>query len=90
MAGSVTLDSLTSDDTEVQKSGITYTLTFTPDNSVDSETSIIIDWPTDLPLATGCTATARTSAGVLTNGDSSGTCDPTAGTITFDAPFASN
>lgn len=69
---------------EVQATGVTFTLTFTPTNTVDAKTSIIIDWPTDLPLSNSCTAT---SASMDTP---AGTCDPTAGTITFSTPFSSD
>jgi len=83
-AGAVTLDSFTSDNTEIQALLVVYTLVFTPAHNIDADTSIIIDWPTDLVLDTGCTATS------VTMDTTDGVCTPGSSTITFSTPFSSS
>jgi hypothetical protein len=83
-AGEISLDSFTSDNTEVQEDGVTFTISFTPEHTVLDTTQIIIQWPTDIPLSASCSASPN-----IIDADSS-TCDRGTGEIIFASPFSSN
>ena len=81
VAGEIALNSLFSDNTEVQEDGVIFTLSFTPKHTVLSTTRITIEFPSDITLAENCVATSSS----LDN--DAATC--TNNMITFTNPFNS-